>query len=235
MKKITVDEYIKITNNCSRNYQKIYDNANNGYFEFFDINEFEYDIHCMQLNEVSYDDIETFVSTANDKNDKFVYLKYKHNFQRFLLDDTHSHYDDLLNVNQYGITLSNDSFSFNDEYTEFNDENTDTGVYVKCISSFVCTSLNTDLNWYQNAYIHVCEVFCKRFNGIVPVYKFIITDTRENVYVPHYTVYSKNIDIDNINTITGYNIKAQNQLVTDIELLEKQLDDLQNDLINYNK
>ena len=237
MKKITVDEYIKIVGNCSRNYHKIYDNANNGYFEFFDIDEFINDVCDMQINinNSICDDIELFINNADDKSDKFMYLKHKFNFQRFVLDKTHSHYDDLLNLCQHGITFSNHSFSFNDEYTEFIDENTDTDVHVKCISSFMCTSLNTKLNWYKNDYIHVCEVYCKRLNKFVPVYKFIITETRNNIYVPHYTVYSKNIDIDNINANTGYNIKAQNQLIADIELLEKQLDDLQTDLINYNK
>lgn len=234
MKQITVDEYIKITNNCSRNYHKIYDNANYGYFEFFDINKFERDIFDMQLNEVSYDTIKKFINNVDDKNAKFMYFKHKHNFQRFLLDETHSHYDDLVDLYQYGITFNNHSFSFNDEYTEFNDENIDTNVYVKCVSSFKYVNLNTETNERIYNYIHVCEVYCKRLNYVVPVYKFIILETYD-VYVPHYTVYSKNIDIDNININTGYNIKAQNQLMNDIELLEKQLDALQADLINYNK
>lgn len=234
MKQITVNEYIAITNNCLHNYNKIYDNANYGYFEFFDIDEFECDIHDMQLNDISYDDIEKFINSADDKNNKFMYFKHKFNFQRFALDTSHSYYDDLFKLCQHGITFNNHSFSFTDDYTEFSDENTDTDVYVKCITSFVYTGLNDELNWYKNNYIHICEVYCKRLSNVVPVYKFIIFETR-NVYVPHYTVYSKNIDIDNINAMTGYNIKAQNQLIADIELLENQLDTLQNDLINYNK
>ena len=216
-KTITKNQYNAIMKNVTNNYNFIYDSTFD-YFNILDYDTFINDITNLQITPVNSIIIE------NALNDITTLNKFKHmfNFQRITLNENHTYYYKMIENDCDILNIENETLLFidNDVYIDVLHN-----ITVKCTSKLI----------YNDKRIMTCNVFCNDVTNLVPVYKFVIV--AENSYCSYYDllIFSKSIDIDNINTITGYNIKAQSQLIADIELLEQKLDNLQAELINYNK
>ena len=204
MVKLNKIQYDYIITNCKNNYELIYDNSNDYYYDCFDITEYIDFLADTQI--VEYDD-DTLYQLFNDMNaEKSTLFKHHFNKQRFALSSSHKYNDYMYNNDCYMVSFNNDDLHFTGA-GKFVDNNT-----IKCIQSFV----------YENQYIHICNVFVDLFT--VPVYKLIILDTHVYGTLYDYQVYSKCIDVDSMSAIHGYTIKKRTELRKQIDVLEYKSD-----------
>lgn len=209
-KTITKNQYNAIMKNVFTNdYNFIYDNQLDDYFDNIDFDMFVDEVVDLQLIPVSNEIAETLLTHTNLLN------KYKHtfNFQRIALAENHKYFDDLTENDCDLLTIENETllFIFDDVYNDLSHN-----ITVKCTTKLI----------YNDKRIMTCSVFCNDVTNLVPMYKFVVV--AENIYKSFYSlmIFSKSINIDNKKMQTGYYLKNQRENAKKFEKITNELADI---------